>query len=492
MPELRVTNILADFAANTRFGDIPSQVVHESKRILLDTLSNAIAGADTRQGAVVLRYVREADGNPVATILGTGEQTSPLMAAYANGRTADALDSTDTFMTVFHLGNPATSPALALGEARRISGKDLLAAIALGYEAGARISLGEGARLPDVLRRGEKPVTWHGARLPVHHLTAAVAGAKALQLDGHATSHAIGIAGANSPPHLGTRTDEFPLEQPLHKYVDNGRPAELGASAALLAEKGLTIHDHFLDGDLGMWRRWGLRGFDFPAVVKDLGSKWYVLDNTFKPWPGCKWTQQPMTVFARLLAQHHLRPEEIERVLVRAHAMGAAPIFRNKDAREEVSLSFNYPHALAMVAFNITRGPAWNAASTVERSDIQAFRRKVDVELEESSVEAARDLVDGQIRHLPTQVIIWARGQEFRGRAESAWGDPWSEDTYFTDAQLIQKFRDMTSHRGHGARVEWDRSVDMTVEAVLHIEEQQDIRPVVRGLAERFRAAAVP
>ena len=75
---------LADFIDRTNFEDIPERVIHETKRLLLDSIGCALAGVTADKGKWGVEYVRSLYGGaPQATILGLGEKTCAAGAAFA-------------------------------------------------------------------------------------------------------------------------------------------------------------------------------------------------------------------------------------------------------------------------------------------------------------------------------------------------------------------------------------------------------------------------
>ncbi|MFH1602995.1 MAG: MmgE/PrpD family protein, partial [Pseudomonadota bacterium] len=61
------TRALARFVAETRYEDLPQEVVHETKRLILDVLGSALAGSGTELGVIALKYVRLLGGKPECT-----------------------------------------------------------------------------------------------------------------------------------------------------------------------------------------------------------------------------------------------------------------------------------------------------------------------------------------------------------------------------------------------------------------------------------------
>lgn len=193
-----LTQTLANFATGTRFEDLPRPVVAECKRLLLDTIGCALGAVGTESGRIALDYVGILGGRPDATVIGMTERSSATAAAYANARLANVLDADDTFPTSTHFGNATIFSALALAERNGSSGRDLLTAIAVGFELGARIGSWMGA--PMLIENG-RVIGWNELGGPAATITWAAIGASAsiAELDARQANHAFGIGGSNSP-----------------------------------------------------------------------------------------------------------------------------------------------------------------------------------------------------------------------------------------------------------------------------------------------------
>src|SRR5512147_471424 len=93
--EVRLTLIemLAQFAIDARFDDLPAEVVTETRRILLDSIGCALAGTTSERGKSGMRLARLIGRNGWdGTVLGTGEKLSTFGAAFANGETMNGFD----------------------------------------------------------------------------------------------------------------------------------------------------------------------------------------------------------------------------------------------------------------------------------------------------------------------------------------------------------------------------------------------------------------
>ncbi|CAB5300853.1 MmgE/PrpD family protein [Burkholderia multivorans] len=436
-----LTRTLADFVVDTRFDDLPAPVVAECKRLLLDTLGCALGAIDTESGQIALRYAAQLGGNSSASVLGGTRRTSATVAAYTNARLANVLDADDTFPTSTHFGNATVFSSLALAESLASSGRELLAAIAVGFDVGARIGSWMGA--PMQIENG-KVIGWNELGGPAATITWAAIGASAhiADLDADQAQHAFGIGGSNCPlPTL--RKWASSIIQPMYKYADAGWCAEIGVSSALLAKLGSTGFLNILDGDDAFWKFYGSPGHDDKALLNGLGSDWHILNTTYKPWPCCRWIHHPLTAFTRLRQRHNLHPDEIERVVVRANPFALTPIFLEQQPKDALSAEFSHAHALAAAAFDIPAGPRWYARETMDDPAIANFRSRVTVVPEPRSANIAEWMTGGQWRGVPGGVDVHVRGEILSETADYSLGDPWDNSTVFSDDAIRGKFETM-------------------------------------------------
>ena len=260
---------LGRFVAASRWEDVPEAVRHEGKRSLLNFIGCALGVADTPPIEMALRVLLPFSGPERVTLIGRAERLDPFGAAFVNAIGANLLDYDDTHLrTVIHPTAPVAPAALALAEQRGLSGAAVLHAFILGAEVECRIG---NAVSPGHYVRG-----WH-ITSTCGVFGSAVASAKLLGLRAEQIWHALGIAASQSAGVV----ENLPNAA---KNVSVGNAARNGLFAALLAEQGYTGAPAAIEGALGWARAMG----DVPVVAEaagELGSRWELLKNTYKPYP---------------------------------------------------------------------------------------------------------------------------------------------------------------------------------------------------------------
>src|SRR4051812_46595879 len=96
-PEDGVTREVAAFIVNTRYSDIPSDVMELGKKSILDGLGLALSGSVAETGRLSREYLKSflsPDGE--ATVIGSPMKAPVRFAAFANGVGIHADDYDDT------------------------------------------------------------------------------------------------------------------------------------------------------------------------------------------------------------------------------------------------------------------------------------------------------------------------------------------------------------------------------------------------------------
>src|SRR5262249_52999030 len=183
-------------------------------------------------------------------------------------------DFDDTHLpSIVHGAAPVAPVVLALGEWRRLSGAQALAAFVAGFEVETRLGRIIGRALAD---RG-----WHVTGV-LGHFGAAAAAGKLLGLDAAHLAQALGIAGTQA---AGLEQSFGTMSKPLHP----GKAAMNGLLAALLAREGFTGSMAMLDGPTGLAATF-LGVADLSPAVEDLGKRFEILENSTKFYAACHLT----------------------------------------------------------------------------------------------------------------------------------------------------------------------------------------------------------
>lgn len=310
MKEMLLSGRLADFVLKTNYEDIPEKVLGKAKHCFVDCLGCMLAGAKEPVAGIIVNYVETMGGNPDASVIGHNLKTSVYNAAMANGVLGHALDYDD--MSASLIGHPSTVvlPAvLAMGEYRKISGRQALEAFILGIEVSCAI--GRGAN-PQHYQNG-----WHPT-ISIGVFGATAAAGKILGLPVEILIHAFGIAGSESS---GLRENFGTMTKPLHA----GRAAAKGVLAAMLASKSFTGTGNIFEGEAGFFKAMA-GNYDLEKIHKSLGNPYEVESPglSIKPYPACGAAFNGIDAMLALTKENKIAPENVKKI-----ECGSVPIAKD-------------------------------------------------------------------------------------------------------------------------------------------------------------------
>ncbi|MFH1486098.1 MAG: MmgE/PrpD family protein [Chloroflexota bacterium] len=462
-----ITKTLADFTAQTSFEDLPDNVVHETKRILLDSIGCAVGANSVEKGKIVVKVARDLGGKAEATVLGSGDQVSAATAAYANGELINTLDF-DNILCPGHVSPYVIPTPLAMAERHKASGKTLIVALALAHEVGARV----GISLAQLRGKGGLPSRAVGNGGCV--FGAAAGASKVLGFDPDKTASAFGIAGVLAPVPYMTKWAHTAKRSSL-KYTPAGWTAQTGVMAGLLTQQGMVGDTTILDGEYGFWAMHGTEPENYKPerTLHKLGQEWLILTTEYKSWPCVRPLNSSLDAFTKVIEEHNIKPEEIEKVVIRGEAHFTLPAWANPEVKSGVDAQFVAPYCVAVAAHRVKVGPQWQQESTLADPGIRRFMDKVKWEHYPKCDEMRdKDLIEegrAYIVRRPARAEVQARGKTFVGEVDYArWTPVDVEGIYATDEVLAEKLRD-------NARDILPRDkVERLIEATLALERLED------------------
>jgi 2-methylcitrate dehydratase PrpD len=426
-----VTETLARLAAETQWSDLPPQVTHQAKRSLMNFFAVALAGCRDATVETALQSLAGFSGGRQATLIGRRDRIDALGAAFLNAAAANVLDFCDTHVaTAIHPTAPVAPALLALGELKRVGGRDLILALVLGHEVECRIGM---AMSPGHYNKG-----WH-ITSTCGVFGAAAGSGKLMQLDAAQMVWALGTAATQSAglcECLGTPA----------KSVSVGNAARNGLWSALLAANNFDGPPEPLGGVQGFYNAMGETP-DLSRITGDLGSSWEILETVYKPYP-CGFVIHP--VLDCVLGWRRENPRAIvNKVVVTGNPLLAARTDRpNVSTGRESQVSVQHAVAAALVTGNA--GPAQFTDACVQEPQVRALRRDVEVRRDE------------RLQTTAVAVEIGTADGETHLLADSS-------PRAMTDRELERKLRD--------AAAAWNPSHDIAplIEAVWELDKSEDI-----------------
>jgi 2-methylcitrate dehydratase PrpD len=463
---LPVTRPLAQFASATRYRDLPAEAVAAARIAVLNILGAAIGGAQTRVGRLHTQLAKEIGGGAgQSTLIGDGAKVSRPIAAYANGSLAFALDYEDVCQYVIHAGPIVVPAALAIGEAQRASGRDLIAAIVMGYEVGTRI----GWAMQPSPERGAQ--VWGQQYTP---FAACAAAGNLLRLSPVAMDAAFGVAGTYAPvpsayKYFGIVEETRPMREAKLGW---GWMSMAGTMGALSAQAGFRGGHGILDGREGFWIMAGSDRCDFPKMLRGLGSEWLILGTDYKLHPSIAWSHPPFVALTKLIAAHGIRPKQVAKV--RVWNVGVSRI-ADFDPQGAVDAQFSLPYAVATTLLGEKLTPALYDEKKIRSAAVRAMMKKI-----ECLPDASMDMDWFQKNIMRSRVEITLTDGRVFDQAATFPGD---KPPYGRDA-VIAKLESMAD--GLLPKSRTDRIVD----TVDRLEKLGDVSELARLLVPPKRRAA--
>lgn len=304
MAEGRLTETLINFAVDTKYEDIPPNVIEMQKRSLIDSMG-VMAAATTLEAACVpfMDFAEENSVTKDCTIIGTDRKASAIMAAMANGALIHALDYEDGHDKSKSHPNTAGIPAsLALGESLDKSGKEVLSAMVISSEICCRLKMS--------LLESDLELGWYSP--PMFSAYGAALGvSRLLGLDKARVRDALSICMTQVMlPGQSAHSGESVL-----RAIREAFSAKAAVYGVLLAQKGVAARmDEPFEGKLGLFKAIAHNKYDPDVITEGLGENWECAKLRFKPWPCCGTSHGVLDVLISLVKENGIKPEETEEI----------------------------------------------------------------------------------------------------------------------------------------------------------------------------------
>ncbi len=301
-PTQEPTQALAQFAARLDYDAIPERVRTHCKNVLLDTIACAVAGHQGEETGQIAALAGALAQSRESSVIG-GDRLSLAGATLLNGYLVTAVTMCDIHRsTLTHVTPEVVPAALAIAERDGASGRDLLVALAAGFEVTTRVGIG--ADYPAMRARG-----WHGPGV-LGPFGAAAAAGRLRRFDADTMAKAFGLAGSQAAGTFaawGTPTVKF------HQC----RGALSGLMGALLAEQDFLATREFLTAkDGGLYNSYSNGGKPELATA-DLGLRWELEQIALRLWPSASSIQGMNTALFDLVEKHDIDPVKVKQLRVR-------------------------------------------------------------------------------------------------------------------------------------------------------------------------------
>lgn len=413
-----VTQELAQWVAGVKFEDLPEAVVAEAGSALADFLGESLfVGATKPWGQSIAEFAATyGGGQPEATIIATGRKTLASRAALANGTMALGFEYAD-----FGAGSRpypfAVTGPLALAEAERRSGKDLVVAIVVGYEVMGRIT------------RATLPPTGLQFYVPALYgtLGASAGCARVLGLPADQTTAALSLGAA-----FTGGTFQGHEEGSWQRSLNGGMASERAVSAAQLARTGFKASAMGLEGIQGFSAMFCNGRFDSEAMFDGLGETFIITDRWVKAYPMNVTLHAPVEALLSIMAEQDLRHTDIAEIDAAWQKVEA--FLAKRQVSTVVSAQASLPFALAVASVHGTITVDQFTDETVADPEVQAMITKTTVHQDAELFGKVKNSMPGRV------TVRTNDGREFTAEVLYPKGNPGNR---LSEEEFKAKFTNM-------------------------------------------------
>lgn len=445
---------VAAHAAHLCYEDLSELTVTRARQVMLDWLGIAVGGSQTTLGKLTLDYAAKMRAGNDATIVGDGRCSSLEGAAWANGIISCILGMTETHRRCGHVATEVVPAALAIAEQRQLNGRQLITAIAAGYDVFGVIqpAVRQAQRVRGLDHKGQAGT-----------MASAIAAGVAMGLDETKLGHALSLA-----MDMACGTEQYAFDAGLcdTEGLLAGYAASNGIVAAKMADFGFRGPPGALDGSYGYFHAFG-NGYA-PNFLDSLDCESALAETGFKKHSGCRCVHACADATLDLISKGLPPLDQIVSLHVGGYKDSITPAFRvNYHPESADAAGYSLPVTVATI---LTRHSFY-------REDVEAFKDPEICRL----MHLVKVVLDEEIdRDYPKTMGCVVRatardGQTYEGRVQFPKGEP---ENMLLDSEFEHKFRRLTENV-----VSRDR-IDQIIEMVLRLEDVKDLGELVRLTAK--------
>jgi 2-methylcitrate dehydratase PrpD len=333
------TRDLARFASAIQFSDLPREVVERIKLCVLDHIGCALYGATLPWTQKVADLAMAEGAKPVASLFGMGKKSSVALAALVNGTSGHAFELDDIHKeSIVHIGSLAPPVALGFAEAAGgASGRDVVTAMAAGYEIGARVG---NAATMGLFFRGFHPQGTSGV------FASAAAAARMLNLSAEQFQHALGMSGSQAGGLMAAQ------EGAMVKRFHSGRAAQSGVYAAQLAQQGFTGITDVLEAAYGGYLAVYSDTPNAARLTDGLGKIWETANVGYKPHASVTSIHTALDGLGEIMRENKLNAGDIAKLETGLSPMTHVHCAWEYKAQGVTAAQMNLYYGLAVIALD--------------------------------------------------------------------------------------------------------------------------------------------
>ena len=425
---MKLTERFAHFIATTNFDTIPAEAIAVAKERIMDTLGAAVAGAKTWEFRENFLAACRRHGKGGYAVFGQGVNEFPLpRAAMINATFAHVVELDDGHKHAGVHADAAIVPlALTLGASLSCSGREILAAVVIGYDVVYRLAA---AMAPYQIQKGFHP---SGNDDTIGCM--AVAG-KLLGLSEKQLANGLGLSALYASGLM-----EATVSGQSSKCIQVGNAAFNGLSAAYYAAEDMEGTLTAFEGKTGFFNAKS-QDVDVEKVCEGLGEKFVIGDTYNKLYPTCRHSQPCIEAALDLAEENGIKWEDVASVWAGTHqvAYDLTGVIKEPKNAAEAKFSIAYGIALALHEhrFGMAQLEKKFTSDPVNRELAQKVTVVVDPEVQavypkkrgarvkitlKDGREFAKELYD--LKGSPNAPIGWAElEKKYRGNVEGIFDD---------------------------------------------------------------------
>ena len=416
----QIVEYLSSYTASLDYEDLPPDVVHQAKRLWLDTLACSLGAYASGPSKIARQMAARVTSQRPATIWWSGSRTSADLAAFANGIMTRYLDFNDFYQgpEAKESGHPTDtfSAVLASAELAQRDGYAVLLGSVLAWEVYARFA--DGAALRDL-----------GFDQAIN-IAAACGASKMLGLSRDQTAHTIALTTASNISLGEIRFGNVSM----WKGCAAANACRNGVFSAEMASEGMTGPLEVFEGSRGFFK--AVTGPFQLAPFGGDGLPYRISQSSFKHYPAGSVAQTALECALKIRPQLP-NIEDIEEVNIQtfdfgANVMADGPEKWRPKTRETADHSMPYVMAVALMFGEVDS--RYFSPQFLANQRLMDLVQKVKVE---ASDECTRFFPE---QRLSIVTITTGQGQKFQERLGYHRGHP---NNPITDAEIEEKFRSM-------------------------------------------------
>jgi 2-methylcitrate dehydratase len=444
---------LSSYATLLHYRDLPPEVVHLAKRMIIDTIGCALGGYTSEPSKIARDLAATVVSTQPCTIIGSGLTSSPDLATFANGVMIRYLDYNDGY-TSKESGHPSDSIAAVLSatEMAGQGGRRAITATVVAYEAFCRI--GDAATLKYL---GFDHVT-NGCIASILGVT------RSLGLSQEQTLQALNLGIVPNIALGQTRVGTLSHWKGC-AYANASRNAVF---AGMLAQRGLTGPSPIFEGEHGFFKAVTHEPYELEPFGGD-GRPFKITECSIKRFPLGQYSQ---TVVQAALEARQQMPEvnvnDIAEVRIKTlqkaiDIMAGDEEKWHPQTRETADHSMPYTTAVALTYGTVTQHHFDD--EYIHNPQLLDLTSRVKVE---ASEEANRRVPEAMLCNLE---VVTKSGQRYASEVAYHKGH---YKNPMTDAEVEEKFRSLTEDLLSPAQSH------ALLDRLWHLEEVGDIGEVIR------------